>query len=879
MSPVLSRCCQAVELALKLGQAQQAAALCRHILSHYRWHLRAHLLLAQACLEQQDAGRAEQRFRLVLSVDPECAEAYSGLGVLALDRGDAAGAVRALALAFENLPESDDLREALQQALARQAGRAVPPPAFTPACVGRFYLRRGLPEPAAQSFGSALRQQPGRKDLRLACATAFWQSGRPEQALELCRPLLRERPRPLVALLLAAAAALQEGNAEEGRRYLAEARAWDPDDERARTLFGRKAGLPLPPGPAEVPDPPEEDLRRLLGMVQEIGPQVLPTGAASEDLAAHATRSGQEAIPAPTLPAAFPWPPSEPATPRDPDLRRFQEVVLMVDRRLFGGEAPPPPGPLPASAVKAGRRPAEVLLAWYEGLQARFGTEEIARIDSLLQELAQAAERRGVVGRVVYLDRPAYADIPSPDPHSPDQIKSFLDSLDQRLEEEGLDFHYLSLIGGDDLLPFARLPNPSEDTDTTVPSDNLYASRDPTYVIPERATGRLPDGGTADAAFLLGQLHRWLAGRRGEGVSLPPAPPLGCLGTFLSWFGGLATGRQKAPASHRFGLSAQVWTAASAEVYRLLPGTEPLRTCPPDGRETILPAWLGGVAVAYFNLHGAQDSPNWYGQRDMALAGEGPLMPVAFTPAMVPESQVEGQVIYSEACYGANLLGKDPSSAISLRFLAQGALGFVGSTVISYGVSVPPLADADLLGAFFWQNVLQGERLGDALLKAKVEFTRQVYQRQGYLDGDDMKTLIEFVLYGDPLAPMPCAPGQVAAHAAAIEQPVPPVLCARHAKSVPLHHLSGDLVARVRRSLTWLQQGDQVTSMQAELRTCCPGGLCQGHCRTARAKNGPEALVFTARREVRTEDGTALPQVARVVVDARGRIIKMAVTR
>jgi hypothetical protein len=111
--------------------------------------------------------------------------------------------------------------------------------------------------------------------------------------------------------------------------------------------------------------------------------------------------------------------------------------------------------------------------------------------------------------------------------------------------------------------------------------------------------------------------------------------------------------------------------------------------------------------------------------------------------------------------------------------------------------------------------------------------------------------------------------------------PVPPVLCGRHAKSVAVHQLSGDLVARVRRSLCWLQQGEAVESMEVALRSGCRSGACKGHCHQSKGgpDASPEALIFTTRRKLRTVDGIVLPQVARVVVDPRGRIVKMAVTR
>ncbi len=864
MTVTAQRCCQAAGLALKLGQTAEAAGLCRHLLTHRRWHLRAHLLLGQALLEQEQWDAAGQRFRLVLQVDPECSEAWSGLGVIALGRGDMAEAVRALACAFENSPESDEAREALQQALARQAGRQVPPPSFTPACVGRFYLRRNLPQPAAEAYAAALRDAAGRDDIRLAYATALWQGGAREQAIGLCQPYLERTPRALTALLLAGAQRFLQGDQAAGRRLWKEARAWDPDDIRAQALFRDAPGLPVPPRPAEVPDPDSSALAALIEMTGTLeGPPPAAPAQASLELTAYARG----------LPVS-----RKVTVPTDPDLRHFQEVVQEIDRRLFGGEAPPPSGPLPPAGSHASRRPAEVILAWEEGLRSHFGADSAAALAEALQGMVQAAQRCNVTSRVVYLDRPPYAELPRPDPRDPQQIKSFLDALDRRLGEEGLDFHYLTLIGGDALLPLAPLPNPTEDGDEVVPSDNLYASRDPTYLIPERATGRLPDDGSGQAASFLELLARCAARRRGE---RRPAGSPGCLGTMISWAAALNPVRQpKGPAERRFGLSAQVWAQASEQVFRLLPGSEALHLCPPECREAIAPALLADVPFAYFNLHGSADAPNWYGQRDMAMPDEGPLMPVAFSPQQIPSGRVAGTVVYSEACYGAHISGQNARSSIALRFLAEGALGLVGSTVISYGVAAPPLTDADLLGQLFWRHVLRGEGLGDALLQAKMDFTREMYSRQGYLDGDDMKTLLEFVLYGDPLAALGSFAVPAEAHGAAAPT-VPPVLCGRHAKAVALHQLSGDLVDRVRRSLSWLQQGEAAGDVRVALRSGCAGGACTGRCHAAEHPAGPapEALVFTAQQELRAEDGALIPQWARVVVDPRGRIIKMAVTR
>jgi hypothetical protein len=46
--------------------------------------------------------------------------------------------------------------------------------------------------------------------------------------------------------------------------------------------------------------------------------------------------------------------------------------------------------------------------------------------------------------------------------------------------------------------------------------------------------------------------------------------------------------------------------------------------------------------------------------------------------------------------------------------------------------------------------VNQDLTLGESFKNAKLDFARKVLRRQGFLDDDDQKTLLQFVLYGDP---------------------------------------------------------------------------------------------------------------------------------
>lgn len=66
--------------------------------------------------------------------------------------------------------------------------------------------------------------------------------------------------------------------------------------------------------------------------------------------------------------------------------------------------------------------------------------------------------------------------------------------LDDALGKRGGRIGALLIVGGDEVVPFHRLPNPTDDLDVEVLSDNPYATRDSNYFIPEWAVGRLPGG-------------------------------------------------------------------------------------------------------------------------------------------------------------------------------------------------------------------------------------------------------------------------------------------------------------------------------------------------------------------------------------------------
>jgi hypothetical protein len=152
--------------------------------------------------------------------------------------------------------------------------------------------------------------------------------------------------------------------------------------------------------------------------------------------------------------------------------------------------------------------------------------------------------------------------------------------------------------------------------------------------------------------------------------------------------------------------------------------------------------WLQDRRFLYFNVHGSNASPNWYGQ-------DGDEYPIAMQPDNIRDAS---GIIASEACYGAFIINKTHENAICLRFLNERqVIGFCGSTTIAYGPPSPPSSEADLLVKYFFARANEGLALGECLKNAKIDFAREVLKKNGFLDDDDQKTLLQFVLYGDPL--------------------------------------------------------------------------------------------------------------------------------
>lgn len=418
-----------------------------------------------------------------------------------------------------------------------------------------------------------------------------------------------------------------------------------------------------------------------------------------------------------------------------------------------------------------GRFPVYVILSTRTGLEKQYGAQGAARLDEELKKLARAIrgqriDRQTWGAILIYADDPEYTsffELPPVPYNDAWALKLLLADVDAALGKGGEKIGAILLVGGPDVVPFHHLPNPVDDADTDVLSDNPYASIGENYFVPEWSIGRLPGSSAKDPADLLAAIKS-ITRRHLERQKFQP--------WYLQLWSHLSSliRQTSGHLQSSFGYTAAVWRRASLAVYRTIGNPQellispPVRSCDLEMNGTPLTPGsevqpehtscliLPGTKLAYFNLHGISDSAFWYGQRDPSEPLPGLEFPVAIRPQDIRNGGSAPKLVFSEACYGAHILGKSIEEALSLKFLASGSQAVIGSTCISYGSISTPLSAADLLGRIFWGLLEEGFQAGEALRRAKLHLVREMHRRQGYLDPEDQKTIISFQCYGDPLA-------------------------------------------------------------------------------------------------------------------------------
>ncbi len=278
-----------------------------------------------------------------------------------------------------------------------------------------------------------------------------------------------------------------------------------------------------------------------------------------------------------------------------------------------------------------------------------------------------------------------------------------------------------------------------------------------------------------------------------------------------------------------------------------------------------------------------ENGPQWLGQRNTKSKETADVeFPIVLLPAQVATARKAPDVVFTEACYGANILKKAVGDSNALEFLASGTRALVGSTKICYGAASAPLIAADLLAQLFLQNCLAGLPIGEALRQAKISAASKINLQQSYLDPEDQKTLISFLLFGDPLHVSETASGKRAAPTIARWRKSAQAIQTLRAKddlqengTVPSENVQTSLKKAMHQYLPGMTDSRmRYLHPRPEISAASAGSRGKKDRAAARAP----AWVVALDRKYEAH-GQSITQYAKISMDSSGRVIKVSVSR
>lgn len=370
-----------------------------------------------------------------------------------------------------------------------------------------------------------------------------------------------------------------------------------------------------------------------------------------------------------------------------------------------------------AAKKAAGEKELGIILTNLSALASQFGTSE-SEVTNVISTYIASAKQRGVEYYLLRMDRNSVFPGNSI-PNSIEDIVAFL-----RMVIDVARPKYLFILGDETIVDVATWENKSEENshDVDVDSDFAYTVLDTVspwegqkYDLNEALrVGRLP---TSDGDF--------------EG--------------FQRYFENAAEGIGSTDEIRSFGLSAEVWEEESQFEYEhFRNNSDDVETSPEVelAKTTEMLKYSGeDHNLLFFNLHGHDQEECWRGQ-------SGWNYPEAVSPDVFKDYPVPF-FLGVEACYGARYIGYTTEESILRTAMRNKCLAFLGSSRIALGWDVPEMRNwADIVIGDFLKHIACGETAGDAHLLG----LKALLGKHSIPLPDDILTVAEFALYGDPSA-------------------------------------------------------------------------------------------------------------------------------
>ena len=183
-----------IETMIDSGHLDEAIAHSKHILKTFPKHLDTYRLLGKAYLEYKRHPEAVDVFSRVLVVSPSDFVSQVGMSIIRDEENKLDDAIWHMERAFETQPSNAAIQSELQRLYGRRDGVQLPRIRMTRGALAHMYVQGELYPQAISEIKSVLKEDPGRNDMQVLLARAYYRSGLKNDAAEAASSVLRMSP-------------------------------------------------------------------------------------------------------------------------------------------------------------------------------------------------------------------------------------------------------------------------------------------------------------------------------------------------------------------------------------------------------------------------------------------------------------------------------------------------------------------------------------------------------------------------------------------------------------------------------------------------------------------------------------------------------------
>jgi len=176
-----------IETMIDSGHLDEAIAHCKHILKTFPKHLDTYRLLGKSYLEYKHYPDAVDVFSRVLVVSPSDFVSHVGMSIIRDEENKLDDAIWHMERAFETQPSNAAIQSEMQRLYGRRDGVQLPRIRMTRGALAHMYVQGELYPQAISEIKSVLKEDPGRNDMQVLLARAYYRSGQKMTPLKLPR--------------------------------------------------------------------------------------------------------------------------------------------------------------------------------------------------------------------------------------------------------------------------------------------------------------------------------------------------------------------------------------------------------------------------------------------------------------------------------------------------------------------------------------------------------------------------------------------------------------------------------------------------------------------------------------------------------------------